>query len=164
MCTGVTMGFAGIKFSGSPISQGPWKQTPKNKTKNNLNPNASLTVKYGWNGDLSKFPLSPRGLDEPVSCKKRRWTPLNAAIKKGSRKCKEKKRVSVALPTANPPHSQKTISSPTMGTADAKFVITVAPQNDIWPQGKTYPKNAVPITANKIRTPTTHVFFKLKDP
>ena len=36
--------------------------------------------------------------------------------------------------------------------ADNKFVITVAPQNDIWPQGRTYPIKAVPITKNKIIT------------
>jgi hypothetical protein len=36
-------------------------------------------------------------------------------------------------------------------------VITVAPQKDIWPQGKTYPKNAAAITANKINVPTIHV-------
>jgi hypothetical protein len=29
------------------------------------------------------------------------------------------------------------MESPTTGIADAKFVITVAPQNDICPQGKT---------------------------
>jgi hypothetical protein len=32
--------------------------------------------------------------------------------------------------------------------AESKLVITVAPQNDIWPQGKTYPINADAI--NKI--------------
>ena len=34
-----------------------------------------------------------------------------------------------------------------------RLVITVAPQNDICPQGKTYPKNAVAINKNKIVTP-----------
>lgn len=38
--------------------------------------------------------------------------------------------------------------------AENKFVITVAPQNDICPQGNTYPKNAVAITKSKIVTPT----------
>lgn len=47
--------------------------------------------------------------------------------------------------------------------ADNKFVITVAPQNDICPQGKTYPINAVAINRNKIITPTIHVYFKLND-
>ena len=146
------------------MSQGPWKHTPKNKTKNSLNPKASLIVKQGWKGDLSKSPLNPNGFDEPVSCRKSKCTPLSAAIKNGSKKWREKNRVRVAFPTANPPHNQNTISSPTRGTAEAKLVMTVAPQKDICPHGSTYPKNAVPITANKIKTPTTQVFFKLKEP
>lgn len=44
--------------------------------------------------------------------------------------------------------------------AEKRLVITVAPQNDIWPQGKTYPKKAAAITANKIITPTTQVYLK----
>jgi hypothetical protein len=43
------------------------------------------------------------------------------------------------------------------GTAENRLVITVAPQNDICPHGKTYPKNAVAIVINKIITPTIHV-------
>jgi hypothetical protein len=38
-------------------------------------------------------------------------------------------------------------------------VITVAPQKDICPHGRTYPIKAVPITKNKIITPTIHVFL-----
>lgn len=41
--------------------------------------------------------------------------------------------------------------------ADARLVITVAPQNDICPQGRTYPRKAVPIVMNRIITPTSHV-------
>jgi len=41
--------------------------------------------------------------------------------------------------------------------ADKRFVITVAPQNDICPQGRTYPIKAVPITKNKINTPIDQV-------
>ena len=63
----------------------------------------------------------------------------------------------MALSTANPPHIQKTMSFPTSGIAENRLVITVAPQKDIWPQGKTYPKNAVAITANKSVTPTLQV-------
>ena len=44
--------------------------------------------------------------------------------------------------------------------AENKLVITVAPQKDIWPHGKTYPKNAVAITNNKITTPTIQVWTK----
>jgi hypothetical protein len=43
-------------------------------------------------------------------------------------------------------------------------VITVAPQNDICPQGNTYPMKAVPITKNKIITPTNHVGIYKYDP
>jgi len=62
-----------------------------------------------------------------------------------------------------PPHNQNTISSPTKG-AEVKLVITVAPQNDICPQGRTGPRKAVPITANRISNPTNQVFFNLKEP
>ena len=50
------------------------------------------------------------------------------------------------------------------GIAETRFVITVAPQKDIWPQGKTYPKKAAPITKNRIILPTNHVCLKLYDP
>ena len=43
-----------------------------------------------------------------------------------------------------------------------RLVITVAPQNDICPQGKTYPKKAVAITKTKIEAPESHVFSKKK--
>jgi hypothetical protein len=47
--------------------------------------------------------------------------------------------------------------------AENRLVITVAPQKDICPQGKTYPKKAAAITANKISTPTTQVVLKKKE-
>jgi len=43
----------------------------------------------------------------------------------------------VALSTANPPHNHCTKSIPKNGIADNRLVITVAPQNDICPQGRT---------------------------
>jgi len=43
------------------------------------------------------------------------------------------------------------------GIAENKFVITVAPQKDICPQGKTYPKNAVAIVNSNSTTPIFHV-------
>jgi len=42
-------------------------------------------------------------------------------------------------------------------------VITVAPQNDICPQGKTYPINAAAIVKNNNKTPIFQVSFNLKD-
>lgn len=59
------------------------------------------------------------------------------ATKKGSIKCKEKNRVKVELSTVNPPHSQITTSDPMNGMTENSPVITVAPQKDICPQGKT---------------------------
>ena len=49
-----------------------------------------------------------------------------------------------------------TIGSPIIGNAENKFVITVAPQKLICPQGKTYPRKAVAIINSKITTPNIH--------
>lgn len=75
----------------------------------------------------------------------------------GRRKWNAKNRVSVALSTAKPPHNHCTRVCPKYGIAERRFVITVAPQNDICPQGNTYPRKAVAIRANMISTPTVHV-------
>lgn len=69
----------------------------------------------------------------------------------------------MALSTANPPQIQLTNVVPRYGVAESRFVMTVAPQNDICPQGRTYPIKAVAIRRNKIITPIIHVYFKLKD-
>lgn len=83
---------------------------------------------------------------------------------KGSKKCRVKNRVKDALSTANPPQIQYTISDPTNGIALNRFVITVAPQKDICPHGRTYPKKAVAIVANRIVQPINHTREKLNDP
>ena len=80
-----------------------------------------------------------------------------AINRNGKIKWKEKNRVRVLSPTAKPPQIQNTKVSPKYGMAEIRFVITVAPQNDIWPQGRTYPKNAVAIKINMIETPDIHV-------
>ena len=64
---------------------------------------------------------------------------------KGKRKCKLKNNFKVKLLIANPHHIHLTNNSPNKGMTLKRFVITVAPHIDIWPQGKTYPKNATPI-------------------
>jgi hypothetical protein len=43
-------------------------------------------------------------------------------------------------------------------------VITVAPQKDICPHGRTYPKNAAAIVNNKIIKPTIQVIEYIYDP
>jgi len=75
----------------------------------------------------------------------------------------KKKRVRVALSTENPPHTHWTRSVPTKGTADISPVITVAPQKDICPHGKTYPTKAVPITVKKMITPEVQVIWNKYD-
>tara|TARA_B110000459_G_scaffold155555_1_gene170063 strand:+ start:968 stop:1120 length:153 start_codon:yes stop_codon:yes gene_type:complete len=48
-----------------------------------------------------------------------------------------KKRFNVALSTEKPPHNHSTIETPITGIAETKLVMTVAPQNDICPHGRT---------------------------
>jgi hypothetical protein len=66
MWTGVTRGLAGIKFSGSPKTQGAKKQIKNKEKKKQKNPNKSFNLKYGWKLILSKFLLTPRGFLLPV--------------------------------------------------------------------------------------------------
>ena len=75
-----------------------------------------------------------------------------------------KNRVNEALSTAKPPQIQYTISFPITGIALKRLVITVAPQKDICPQGKTYPKKAVAIVASKIVHPISQTREKLNEP
>lgn len=79
----------------------------------------------------------------------------------GVKKCNEKKRFKVGCDTDGPPQIQIVSSFPTSGIADSTPVITVAPQNDICPQGRTYPKKAVAIVSSKSKTPEVHTIFWL---
>jgi hypothetical protein len=47
--------------------------------------------------------------------------------------------------------------------ADNKLVITVAPQKDICPHGRTYPIKAVPIVKNNNKTPIFQVSIYIYD-
>ena len=60
-----------------------------------------------------------------------------AVIINGRIKWNAKNRVRVALSTEKPPQIHSTKVVPMYGMADKRLVITVAPQNDIWPQGRT---------------------------
>jgi hypothetical protein len=46
-----------------------------------------------------------------------------------------------------------------MGMAENRFVITVAPQNDICPHGSTYPRKAAAIVATISTIPEDHTAF-----
>lgn len=63
-----------------------------------------------------------------------REAPITA---NGRRKWNVKNRVSVALSTENPPQIHSTRAVPMYGTAESRLVITVAPQKDICPHGRT---------------------------
>ena len=77
------------------------------------------------------------GLLDPVSWRKSRWTMARAAMINGRMKWKAKDRVRVALSTENPPQIHSTTFEPMYGIAERRLVMTVAPQNDICPHGKT---------------------------
>ena len=49
---------------------------------------------------------------------------------------------------------------PTRGIAEKRFVITVAPQKLICPQGSTYPRKAVAIISKRIRTPKSQTIIR----
>jgi len=74
---------------------------------------------------------------DPVWCRNNKWIIVSAIKIKGNRKWKDKKRVRVALSTANPPQIHCTKLIPKYGIADKRLVITVAPQKDICPHGRT---------------------------
>jgi hypothetical protein len=67
----------------------------------------------------------------------------------------------VTVLTLKPPHNHSTNVLPIKGTALTKLVITVAAQNLICPQGRTYPKKAVKMANKKITFPTNHTFLSL---
>lgn len=130
------MGLLG-KFSGSPNRFGENRAIVVRRRSRSVKPRMSFSEKYGWNGILSQFDEMPSGLLDPDSCKKVRWIMVRPAIVKGSRKCRAKKRVSVGLSTEKPPQAHSTRVWPMYGMAENRLVITVAPQNDICPQGST---------------------------
>jgi hypothetical protein len=109
------------------------------------------------------FLFSPSKVFDPVWYGNSRWIIVIAAVVNGNGKCNVKNCVSVALSTANPPHTNWTISFLMYVIADSRFVITVAPLNDIYLHGSTYPMNTVAVVRNRITTPTDHVCTRLYD-
>lgn len=163
MWLGVIIGFAIIKLLWSFNIYGNINDKIKNNHINKINPIMSLIIKYGENLILSKFLLIPNGLLDPVECKKNKCKIENIKIINGIIKWIEKNRVKVALLIENPPQIQITIELPKYGIADNRFVITVAPQKDICPHGKTYPTKAVIIVNSNNITPIVHVILKLNE-
>jgi len=156
MWIGVFNGFAGLKFSGSPISNGNIKEIETKKININIALKESFEEKNGWKDILSMFLFIPIGFLDPDICRDMRWRMKIAKIKNGIKKCSMKNRFNVAFLTEKPPHNHSTISFPIYGIADTRLVITVAPQNDICPQGRTYPIKAAPIKLKRIIIPLIH--------
>jgi len=107
--------------------------------------------------------LVPEGLLAFFSWMNIKWIITISMIVKGIRKWRAKNRESVGLSTENPPQSHVTIVEPKYGTADVRFVITEAPQNDICPQGNTYPKKAVLIVMKIRIIPLFHAIVFMWD-
>jgi len=97
----------------------------------------SFVVIRGWKFILSMFVFIEKGFEDPFSCSSIKWTIIIIIMIIGRRKCREKKRFRVGWDTDSPPQIHVTISFPIIGIAEMVPVITVAPQNDICPHGRT---------------------------
>jgi len=131
MCTGVTRGFAGLKFSTSPRMLGTLEIISMNRIEIRVPGSRSFTEKEGWNFILSVSVFVLFGLEDPFSCSSIKWIIMKTISNIGNRKCREKNRFRVGWDTEGPPQIHTTRSLPTSGIADRTPVITVAPQNDI---------------------------------
>jgi len=156
MCTGVVIGFAGEKFSGSPSKLGDFPTSRITDVSTISIGIKSFVAKYGWNVTLSRLGFLPMGLVDPFWCRKIRCASAMAATAIGKMKCSEKNRVSVGCDTEKFPHIHFTKSFPMYGMAENRLVITVAPQNDICPHGSTYPRKAVAMTRIISTIPVIH--------
>jgi len=154
----VTRGFAGLKFSTSPRILGKLEIMIINIIEINEPGRRSFTENDGWNFILSVSVFVLLGLEDPFSCNIMRCTIISTINTIGRRKCSEKNRFRVGWDTDGPPQIHTTSSPPTRGIADRTPVITVAPQNDICPHGRTYPRKAVAIVMSIIITPVIHTF------
>jgi len=100
---------------------------------------------------------------DPVWCSDVKWKMIKFINRNGNRKCRVKNRDRVAWLTENPPHNHSTRVGPKYGIADIRLVMTVAPQNDICPHGRTYPRKAVLIRVTIISSPDNHVWVNLNE-
>lgn len=161
---GVIIGLAKIKFSGSPKKNGKRKIKISPNEKKRKKNQKSFEVKNQWKDKRLNFLGKFKGLFLPDKWRKKRWRMINPLKINGRQKCIIKNRERVGALTANPPQTKKTNFSPTIGTAERRLVITVAPQKLICPQGRTYPIKAVIILKRKITTPKFQVSDRKNDP
>jgi hypothetical protein len=105
MCTGVTRGLAGLRFSTSPNMSGLFEISIIIRREIQTIGDRSFILKWGWNLILSGLVDDPVGFDDPVSCRAIKWTITTAAIAMGVMKCREKNRFKVGWETEKFPHS-----------------------------------------------------------
>lgn len=86
MCSGVTKGFAKIKLSLSPKIYGQNEIIKIKIINKNINPIKSLILKNGLNAIFFIFLLMPKGLFDPVICKKNKCIIVIAIIINGNKK------------------------------------------------------------------------------
>lgn len=159
MCIGAMRGFAWLKFSVSINNNGFFDVVKIISVEIIITGTKSLIDIIGWKFILSVFVFVTIGFDDPFSWSEIRWIIIVAIIIIGTKKCSEKNRFNVGWDTEPPPHIHLMIGSPRIGIAEIVPVITVAPQKDICPHGRTYPKNAVAISIIIKIIPDIHVFF-----
>jgi len=156
MWIGVDKGLAVFRFSTSPKRSGFLEIIKIRVIEIHTRGVKSLIVNVGWNFTLSICVLVPVGLEDPVVWRVIRWIRAIAEMIMGTRKWREKNRFRVGCDTEKFPHIHSTSFFPTMGRAEKMFVITVAPQNDICPHGRTYPRKAVAMVRIISMRPEVH--------
>jgi len=137
MCRGATRGLATLKFSTSPKMLGVFEIRVIIMIADRAVGSRSLIENRGLNFILSLLKFVFEGFEDPFSCSRIRciMTRIDRII--GKRKCSEKNRFRVGLSTAGPPQIHVRRVFPTSGMAESTPVITVAPQKDICPHGRT---------------------------
>lgn len=106
---GVFRGFAGLKFSGSPILLGNRRTIKMKNIRNIMAPILSLILKKGWKEILSKLEFIPVGEFDPVMWSEAKWIIIKEAKTIGRIKCIMKNRFKVAFLIENPPHTHSTM-------------------------------------------------------
>jgi hypothetical protein len=117
----------------------------------------SLAEKSALNFTLSMFVWLLVCDEDPLLWRRVRCSMIMMVAESGARKWSEKNRLRVGCETENLPHIHFTLFCPMYGMAEKMLVITVAPQNDICPHGRTYPKKAEAINTIRITIPLAQV-------
>jgi hypothetical protein len=137
MWMGAIRGFAMLKFSTSPRMFGVRERMVRSVAEIVMAGRVSFIMNRGLNFILSLLGRVLDGFEDPFSWRKIKCIRTITVMIIGIRKWSEKNRVRVGWEMEGPPQIQVTRSFPIRGIAESTPVITVAPQKDICPQGKT---------------------------